>query len=871
MLRRAKHRIGFLVRMLAITMICAGIVVLLAPSLVSSYALGLQHECTLLYQQNGWAMDMCVGDPAVTDLMTVIVDGVLRGQAALLRVYHQSESYPGMPQVAVIYASGFVRLKQNADPSPPIPFGSSFVLGPAYWSADSSRPYHNPQLTRLDIDTRWLPNGPLRMQAYGTNGAFAISYELALPPPSDRQTRLHVTQTYTATTAVSIPLQRRNNKEGFKLVQISSMFVNENGICDGEFVACHDANAARYIADDLERHQVAFADLVPSQFVFHDPRPLGSTWLDALHTDDVSWQGNTPNVRIALDTLPADRTITPQGWISATTNPNNDNVGLWLHDDGVASQKWTAGQQAQVSYWLIAQDNPSEPWEDLGLRDGLTFLDFESSFNCYAVRQIDQSTTASVRSIAGYTDIALQLEYNIGNADGNWAQVRCDFNPPLNLSAYDHLRFDWRGDPNTANSLQVGLITRDGTRELFFARTYPHVTQHNWWGQLVVPFQFLDAWEPGTRLNSAQVSGLFVSVVKHSDDSGGSGRLAIDNLAAYHVATRSVPETLETAKPNLIAARAAANWIAAQQKPSGLVKSWPEESACNAYTYDQALALIVLARERRWDKANTLVEALASIQNANGSWHQIYDCDTRTAKGTSWEGDIAWTVYALSRYISLGGTRAEARTAMRKGANFLSTRVGSNGCLVIDHAEATIDTWWAFQAAGPEYQHNANQIKNCLLTDYWDNAMGCFKGGRNWYQPYLDNQTWGAAFLRAIGENLKARRALSYARATLFLPAQGSQLFGLDGQGGPWSVWNEGAGQYVAVGGAEANNVLLELLAQQRVDGALASSPDDFAGAGVWTTRWHGIAPTAWLYFALSGEPFHVTARHISCLPLIRR
>ena len=47
-----------------------------------------------------------------------------------------------------------------------------------------------------------------------------------------------------------------------------------------------------------------------------------------------------------------------------------------------------------------------------------------------------------------------------------------------------------------------------------------------------------------------------------------------------------------------------------------------------------------------------------------------------------------------------------------------------------------------------------------------------------------------------------------------------------------------------------------EILAQQRADGAVPGSPDDFAGGGVWTTRWYGVAPTAWLVFALTGEPF---------------
>jgi hypothetical protein len=129
---------------------------------------------------------------------------------------------------------------------------------------------------------------------------------------------------------------------------------------------------------------------------------------------------------------------------------------------------------------------------------------------------------------------------------------------------------------------------------------------------------------------------------------------------------------------------------------------------------------------------------------------------------------------------------------------------------------------------------------------------------------------WGAAFLKAIGQNEKARRALSYARDVLQVPAQGVQFFGFDGQAGPWSVWNEGIAQYIAVGGEGARDLLPELLGQQRKDGAMPGSPDEFNGGGVWTTRWHGVAPTAWLYHTLCGEPFHPVTRAQMAVFLLR-
>ncbi len=265
----------------------------MSTPLPDSYA---QPDCPVIYDGgDGWIIDMCYADPVVDTPMEVVLDGISQGNAVMVRVYHQSQVWPGIPQIAILYASGFVRLKQNADPSPAIPFGSSFVLGPAYWP-DLSTYHHNPQLTRLEIDTTWLPNAPLRLRAEGANQDFDVAYEMQLPPARDRQARLHVTETYTATANVDIDPTRQAESQGFKLVQVSSMFINESGTCDGGYLDCHDSNVARVMGIDLVRHQTMFTDVIPSSFVFSPAVSLGSTWLDVLHTDDLGWQGNTPNV-----------------------------------------------------------------------------------------------------------------------------------------------------------------------------------------------------------------------------------------------------------------------------------------------------------------------------------------------------------------------------------------------------------------------------------------------------------------------------------------------------------------------------------------------------------------------------------------------
>jgi hypothetical protein len=64
----------------------------------------------------------------------------------------------------------------------------------------------------------------------------------------------------------------------------------------------------------------------------------------------------------------------------------------------------------------------------------------------------------------------------------------------------------------------------------------------------------------------------------------------------------------------------------------------------------------------------------------------------------------------------------------------------------------------------------------------------------------------------------------------LFLPAQDGQLLGFDGdgEGGPWLVWNEGKGQYVAVGGEGADDLVLGLSAQLREDDGMVGLSNEY-------------------------------------------
>jgi hypothetical protein len=324
-------------------------------------------EIKIYEEHNGWAINASQVDPHVQPTMDVVIKGKSVGKMAFIKIFHKSDNYDGAPEVAILYASGYIRLKQNADPKLTIPFGGSFVLGPAYNGSNSTYKdykYNNsPQLDRLEIDTSQLPKLPLKMKALGSNRDFNVTYDIMMPMPTDQLTRLHVNQTYIANDNITINKTAKQKHEGFKLVQFSSMFINENATCDLGKKDCHDTNAARYMGSKLV--ETAFKDLTLPSFIFDNPQNLSQPWLDLLHLDNDSWHyngvnisGNTPNLRIILDEI--NEGLIPQGWIRDTTNPNDDNVGLWIHDDGNASTSWKKGQEGLIGYWLLAQDNSPE-------------------------------------------------------------------------------------------------------------------------------------------------------------------------------------------------------------------------------------------------------------------------------------------------------------------------------------------------------------------------------------------------------------------------------------------------------------------------------------------------------------------------------
>lgn len=322
---------------------------------------------------------------------------------------------------------------------------------------------------------------------------------------------------------------------------------------------------------------------------------------------------------------------------------------------------------------------------------------------------------------------------------------------------------------------------------------------------------------------------------------------------------------MEKIKPDYDRAENALLYFLKQQdKNTGLFKSYDRENI--SHTYDQALALANIASEMEILSPSTnryktlerfgtkLANALVEIQNDDGSWNNAYEVfSMKILAREKYVGVISWTTYALMRYGSVARNSACIQSAKR-GGEWLKAQF-KKGALIhtfqngteVAITEANINAWYAFHAIG-EY-HMAGEIQDFLMTRLWDDSQGYFYAGFNITSnaadtdPYLDNQTLGAYFLRLIGEPQKAAQALRYAREHFGIFENG-KLMGLDGRTSKMAVWLEGTFFYILAGGSGSQELLNQMNSYQNSKGGFPHDSKDISEP--WHTQMIGINATIW-------------------------
>lgn len=503
---------------------------------------------------------------------------------------------------------------------------------------------------------------------------------------------------------------------------------------------------------------------------------------------------------------------------------------------------------------------------------GETLIDCESALH-WSV-EAGTGASGSLAIVPGFIDNAVELSWNLSG--GDWVQAKYTFLQPLDLSEKDIFGLSLRGSSSPAN--RVSLMFAD-TNNVFFGIDCEGANLiARWMINLSFPkkmFYHFFTLPPHTasQIDWSQVNRFFVAVKRPAPASGGgSGQLRIDHVQAGRAADWPRQPDFETVLPDSLAAAGAINYLLSQKKSSGLFQSWKEEIPGKAHLYDQALTLLALTREGSWrgglpldepaQKADSLVNFLISVQKPDGHWARTWAPESGAElSDDGWVGDQAWWVMALMEYAAKSGHPAAAVSA-NAGADWLAAKIDSTG-KVVSSTEGNVDVWWAMIAA--QRFGEADLIQNYLLNQVWDPDL------QYWWRGYgehpdpviaMDAAAWVGEFAKTnrVNHPEMARAALSFVRRVLVTTDTTGTLCGFDGMG-PVGVWCEGTAQYISAGGEDAQAFLNMLRSLQRADGGMPGAPENWSGSGFgWLSAWSGLAPTAWLYFALTSPPFPAAA-----------
>jgi parallel beta-helix repeat protein len=512
-------------------------------------------------------------------------------------------------------------------------------------------------------------------------------------------------------------------------------------------------------------------------------------------------------------------------------------------------------------------------------------IDCKSPTNAWCV-EARACPTWSLKPVSGMVGGAVQLNYECETDPGSYVQAWYTFDPPVDLSDFDLFGISLRGSaapPETSNRIRIMVAD---TNDVFFEATIGDIAHINrWMINIPLPQSLFTRvwWSPPGPIDWTQINRFFVAVAPpppppETDWSRLQvGSLTIDHIQAVRSADWVPPGDFASVAPNPVVAQKAMDYIVSQQCAStGLFRSWSDDPEAWAWLYDQALALLILARERRWEEADRLARFLVDHQKVagdQGHWAIGWNyCDPDIERLDEWPGDQAWAAYALHRYAILRANKQalQALQTSTYSGNWLAQRIRPDGCVDThprgtSSTEGNFDVWMAMMELGRT--EDADHIAQCLESaTLWDNNRRCWQRGEGDPVVALNANAWpakGFALHPRINLPHMALHALGFVRRTLATRSDTKNvcepdlvgLCGLDFQG-PISLHAEGMGSYIVAGGAESREYLAELLGLQGSDGGVRGSTEEWRTDTHWLTCWKGIAPTAWLYFAVSGSPF---------------
>jgi hypothetical protein len=178
-----------------------------------------------------------------------------------------------------------------------------------------------------------------------------LAWRLVVHEPSRARTRLDVSGRFRLTERVVPDPTRTAQFQSFRLLEISSMYIDE---------ATHDVDAFRFAGPD-GLVEVAYEPPLANSLLPASPTRLApaAPVLDSLHTDDIGEpNGDTPSyrIRVGKSAGPVSGPLTPRAFFNDSQDPNDDNLSLWVHRR--PSQVIARGTRGGIAFELIATADP---------------------------------------------------------------------------------------------------------------------------------------------------------------------------------------------------------------------------------------------------------------------------------------------------------------------------------------------------------------------------------------------------------------------------------------------------------------------------------------------------------------------------------
>lgn len=313
------------------------------------------------------------------------------------------------------------------------------------------------------------------------------------------------------------------------------------------------------------------------------------------------------------------------------------------------------------------------------------------------------------------------------------------------------------------------------------------------------------------------------------------------------------------------------NWLKSQMTVTGLVDSYQDGSDV-CYTYDQAVATVAFLVRGDVPNARRVLDALAALQNDDGSWNHAYACTTgATLAAQRYVGATAWVALAVANYESATGDTVTYNIMGQRALNWVLLWQQADGGINGGLDANGVPIAWAstehnedsYGALGHfAYASWQGEVRSFLDNTVWNAAGQRWDQGRNDPLDPLDVNPLGVGALGATGVH-DYRASLDYCmthhRSTQSWRRRGKKIAvdGFDFNRDHNDIWLEGTAQmavaFRVAGRSADSDYFLDQIAklQQKGGGVPYSVKGTFNGDFTMSTK-PAVASTGWLVIAIA-------------------